>query len=85
MLTCAPKTHFKKINVETIYSTCGVFNSLNIKFFILLNTIFLFLSTLTCVIRTQINMTLSYEGNPFPLLLQNPRVIKHESKTERKQ
>jgi hypothetical protein len=79
------KTHFKKINVETIYSTCGVFNSLNIKFFVSLNTIFLFLSILICVIRAQINMILSHESNPFPLLLQNPRVIKHESKTERKQ
>jgi hypothetical protein len=45
MLTCA---YVKKINVKKNYWTCGIFNSLNIKFFISLNNIFLFLGTLTC-------------------------------------
>jgi hypothetical protein len=46
-----------KINVKIIYWTCGVFNYLNIKFFVALNTIFLFLGTLTCALRVQVNMT----------------------------
>jgi hypothetical protein len=51
MLTCALMAHVKKINVKKIYWTCGVFNSLSIKFFESLNTKFLFLDTLTCTLR----------------------------------
>jgi hypothetical protein len=50
--------HINIINVEIIYSTCGVFNSLNIKFLVSLHVIFLFLGTLTCALRAQVNMTL---------------------------
>jgi hypothetical protein len=57
MLTCALRAHVKKINVEKIYWTCGVFNSLNIKFFVSLNAIFLFLDSLTCALCAQVNMT----------------------------
>jgi hypothetical protein len=35
----------------------GVFNSLNIKFLVLLNAIFLFLDSLTCALCVQVNMT----------------------------
>jgi hypothetical protein len=53
------RIHVNMINVETIYWTCGVFNSLNIKLFILLNvSIFLFLDTLICALKTQINIKL---------------------------
>jgi hypothetical protein len=51
----------KKINIEKNYWTCGVFNSLNIKFFVSLNAIFLFLGTLTCAFRAQFNMALIYK------------------------
>jgi hypothetical protein len=39
------------------YWTCGVFNYLNIKFFVSLNAIFLFLDSLTCAFCAQVNMT----------------------------
>jgi hypothetical protein len=51
------------INVETIYGICGVFNSLNIKFFVSLNVIFLFLDTLICALKTEVNITHSFKGN----------------------
>jgi hypothetical protein len=35
------RAHIKKINVEKIILTCGIFNFLNIKFFVSLNSIFL--------------------------------------------
>jgi hypothetical protein len=38
------------------YWTCGVFNSLNIKIFVSLNVILLFLDTLICVLRAQVNL-----------------------------
>jgi hypothetical protein len=57
MLTCALKAYINMINVETIYWTCGVFNSLNIKFFVSLNVIFLFLDILSYTLRAQVNVS----------------------------
>jgi hypothetical protein len=45
------RIHVNMINVETIYWTCGVFNSLNIKLFILLNVSI-------CALKAQINIKL---------------------------
>jgi hypothetical protein len=62
MLTCAlmahVMAHVMKINVEKIYWTCVVFNYLSIKFFVSLNRKFLFLDTLSCAVRAQVNITL---------------------------
>jgi hypothetical protein len=67
MSTCALRAHVNKINVKKIYWICGVFNSLNIRFCVSLNVIFLFLNILTCAFKSQVKMTLKrlYRWRPI--------------------
>jgi hypothetical protein len=55
MLTRALKAHVKNINVKKNYWHCGVFNSLNIKFFVSL-----MLSKLSGVFKWRLSKLLNF-------------------------
>jgi hypothetical protein len=60
--------HVKKINMEKIYWICDVLCFLRIKLFVLLNIKFLFLGTLTCAFRAQVNITLFFFRKKRPFI-----------------